>query len=284
MPYTYYMSSVQFRIFPPPNHLKDYVECFRGITYAGKEEIAVRICPNGFPGIAFHHHKGGSIVESIETKSGHNTHIPTLFLYGQVTELSIMRFTSPFVTMQTILKPHALRSLFGMDASVLTNQSIAAEKFGGEMLNLQLIAAKSNEERVTLLGDFLAAKSKQETTRDVQIENSLLLADAAIATIGVEELCQRVGLSERQFERRFKRTVGVSPHFYIRVRRINEALKLMDSGRYDRLVDVAHTLNFHDQSHFIRDIKEFSGLTPKGIQQKVEDFYHDQVGSSYLHF
>jgi AraC-like DNA-binding protein len=260
------------------------VECFRGITYIGKEEITIRICPNGFPGIAFHHHKGKSIVESIETKSGRNTDISTLFLYGQVTELSIMRFTTPFVTMQTILKPHALRSLFDINASALTNQSIAAGKFGGKSLNRQLIEAKDDDERIALLSDFLAIKSEHAVFRDMQIESSLLLIDEAISTISVEELHQHAELSERQFERIFKQAAGISPHLYIRIRRINEALKLMDSSRYDRLVDVAHTLNFHDQSHFIRDIKEFSGLTPKGIQQRVEDFYHDNVGSSYLHF
>lgn len=278
------MNSVQFKIFPPPHHLKDYVECFRGITYNDKEEMAIRVCPNGFPGIAFHHHEGRSIVESIATKSGHNAHVPTLFLYGQVTELSIMRFTAPFVTMQTILKPSALKRLFDMDAPALTNRSIAAEKFDGEALNLQLIAAESSEERVGLLSEFITTKKAQATARDGEVENSLSLINDNIATISIEELCQHVRLSERQFERRFKQVVGVSPHFYIRVRRINAALKLMDSGNYERLVDIAHALNFHDQSHFIRDIKEFSGLTPKGIQQKVDDFYHDEVGSSYLHF
>lgn len=277
------MGSVQFRILQPPEHLKNYVECFRAITYTDQKEIAVRVCPNGFPGIAFHHSEGQSIIESITMRSDHNAHIPTLFLHGQVTELSVMRFKAPFVAMQAILKPHALWSLFGIEAPGLTNRSIPAEEFGAKKLNTQLINAKSDEEQTALLNDFLAAK-RGHAQRDVQIEEGISLVDKHISTISVEKLCQHSGLSERQFERRFKQVVGVPPHFYIRVRRINRALKLMDSGKYERLVDIAHAFNFHDQSHFIHDIKEFSGLTPKGILQRVDEFYHDQVGSSYIYF
>jgi AraC-type DNA-binding domain-containing proteins len=78
------------------------------------------------------------------------------------------------------------------------------------------------------------------------------------------------------------RTVGVTPQFYIRVRRFNESVRLMDTKRYERLGDVAHALNYHDQSHFIRDIKQFSGITPRSISQKVSEFHLDRIGASYL--
>jgi len=69
--------------------------------------------------------------------------------------------------------------------------------------------------------------------------------------------------------------VGLSPQFYIRVKRFSEAIRLMQTGRYERLTDVAHSLNYYDQSHFTRDIKAFSGITPKSLFQKVDDFQSD---------
>src|SRR6266536_192730 len=80
---------------------------------------------------------------------------------------------------------------------------------------------------------------------------------------------------------RFSQTVGLAPQTYIRVKRFNEAIRLMKMRQYTRLTDIAYALNFHDQSHFIRDIKAFSGLTPKTISQKVENF-QDQSGLSYI--
>jgi AraC-like DNA-binding protein len=56
----------------------------------------------------------------------------------------------------------------------------------------------------------------------------------------------------------------------------------MQTKRFARLTDVAYTLNFYDQSHFIRDIKAFSGITPKMLFQKVEDFHPDHRVLAYV--
>ena len=44
---------------------------------------------------------------------------------------------------------------------------------------------------------------------------------------------------------------------------------------------LAYALNFHDQSHFIREVKAFSGITPKSMAQKAEN-YQDLGGFSYV--
>lgn len=62
-----------------------------------------------------------------------------------------------------------------------------------------------------------------------------------IRAITVKDLLGHLNISERQFEKRFMQTVGVSPQFYIRVKRFNEAIRLMDTGKYERLSDVVST-------------------------------------------
>src|SRR5258708_36643646 len=59
---------------------------------------------------------------------------------------------------------------------------------------------------------------------------------------------------------------------YLRVKRFDEAARLMKTGQFETLIDVAYALNFYDQSHFIRDIKAFSGITPKSLSQKRRCF------------
>ena len=55
----------------------------------------------------------------------------------------------------------------------------------------------------------------------------------------------------------------------------------MQTGRYERLTDVAHSLNFYDQSHFIRDIKAFSGITPKSLFQALNEIQVDRQAYSF---
>ena len=132
--------------------------------------------------------------------------------------------------------------------------------------------ASNEQKRIVLLTNFLLAKLKQLSSTDDLVEESLRLIHRNIAHIEVKDLLNHLAISERQFERRFSQTVGITPQAYIRVKRFNEAIRLMKTRQYARLTDIAYVLNFHDQSHFIREIKSFSGLTPKSISAKSGEF------------
>jgi AraC-like DNA-binding protein len=277
------MRTVKFKIIPAPEKLAGEVECFRIAEYTGKEELSIKTFPNGLPGIVFQHDNGRSVMENIITQSGSASSIPTSFLYGPGTESSVMNYKKgSYTTTQVILKPHALKTLLGMNASALTNGFAELNEFSTEDLDIQLMEAKHEQGRIKLLTGFLLSKLKQARTKDALVEESLRLIHKNIAFIDVKFLLEHLNISERQFERRFNQTVGLAPQSYIRLKRFNEAIRLMKTGQYERLTDVAYALNFHDQSHFIRDIKAFSGITPKSLTQKENDFHHPQTGYSYI--
>ncbi len=277
------MSSVKFTILSAPEILKNDVECFRIVEYTGEEGLAIQVSPNGVPGIVFQQNNGRSALEQIITHSGRTACPPPLFLYGPGTEPSVMHYKrGSSTTTQVIFKPHALQTLLGINASRLSDGWADLHEFSAEDLQVQLIEAKNEQERMTLLTSFLLARFKQAKTRDTLVEESLRFIHKNIGSIHVKYLLDYLNISERQFERRFTQTVGLSPHLYIRVKRFNEAIRLIKTRQFERLTDVAYALNFSDQSHFIRDIKAFSGMTPKSLSQKVDDFLHDQAGYSYV--
>ena len=82
-------------------------------------------------------------------------------------------------------------------------------------------------------------------------------------------LLKALHVSERQFERRFSRAIGVSPHHYIRIVRFRKAMRLMKARQFHRLSDLAYDLSYVDQSHFIKDSKAFSGCTPGRLVHTV---------------
>jgi AraC-like DNA-binding protein len=164
----------------------------------------------------------------------------------------------------------------------LKDEAVELNEFSSENIDEQLMNACNDQERVALLTRFLVATRERTQGRDILVEESLQLIHKSAGIITIRTLLEVLDISERQFERRFSQSVGISPFSYIRVRRFNEAIRLMRTGRYDRLTDIAYALKFHDQSHFIRDLKAFTGLTPKSLSQRVDDFQLNQSGYSYI--
>ncbi len=277
------MSTMKLHILPAPEILKNDVECLMVVEHSGEEGVAIQVSPNGVPGIVFHQNNGQPAIEQILTHSGRAVCPPPLFLYGPGTEPSVMHFKrGTCTTTQVIFKPHALKTLFDINASLLSDGWEELHKFSGGDLTNQLMEARNEQERMTLLIRFLVARFKQTKTRDVLVEESLRFIHKYIGSIRVKDLLEYLHISERQFERRFSQTVGLSPQAYLRVKRFQEAIRLIKTGQFERLIDVASALNFSDQSHFIRDIKAFSGMTPKSLSQRVDDLHHDQAGYSSI--
>jgi AraC-like DNA-binding protein len=75
------------------------------------------------------------------------------------------------------------------------------------------------------------------------------------------------GLSRRQVERLAKQYFGGSPKFLIRKYRALRAANAIAHGKGDWQDYVDGT--FYDQSHFIREIKEFTGMTPGAIRDSI---------------
>lgn len=275
------MSSAQLTILPAPEILKNDVECFRMVTHTCKEGFAINVSPNGVPGMVFQQNNGQSALEAIITHSGRAACPPPFFLYGPGTEPSVMHYKRGLsTTTQVIFKPHALQTLLGINAARLSNGWTDLQEFSAKDLPVQLMEASNEQERLMLLTAFLVTKLKQAHPRDTLVEESLSFIHTNCGSLHVKDVLAYVHLSERQFERRFAQTVGLSPHVYLRVKRFNEAIRLIKTKQFERLTDIASVLNFSDQSHFIRDIKAFSGMTPKSLSQKVDDSYHDQAGYS----
>lgn len=274
---------MNFNIIPIPAHLRPHVETIRMLDYDSKQPLAINVLLNGLPGIVFQHHDGQSPIDNITTRSSVLSSAPMLYVYGQMTEPGVMNHKpTPFKTIQIVLKPHALQSLLGVNASALTNQVVDLAEFSAGALDAQLMETDYQPDGVALLINFLSQQLQRATSRDCMVEESLHLIHQNAATITVRELLERLNISERQFEKRFSQTVGLPPHFYMRIRRFHEAVRLMKTGQFASLTEVAHRLNFYDQSHFIRDIKAFSDVTPKHLVQKVDDLEPDQRVLAYL--
>jgi AraC-like DNA-binding protein len=254
---------MKYKFVAIPEILQEHVELITVGEYDGESYLSTDAYLNALPGIVFQHHNGHSPVDHIASSSGCRADTPTLFVYGQMTEPNVVSYKKESFAATTIfLKPHALQTLLGINATALTDDWVELREFSAGDLNMQLLEARDEQARLTLLTNFLTSTLRQSATCDRLIEESLRIIHNKVTCVTVRYLLECLNISERQFEKRFSQTVGVPPQFYIRVKRYNEAVRLMRTGQFENLTDLAHRLNYYDQSHFIRDIKALSGMTP----------------------
>jgi AraC-like DNA-binding protein len=78
--------------------------------------------------------------------------------------------------------------------------------------------------------------------------------------VSIHSLASLVGLSPYYLVRAFHKHVGIPPHKYQAIVRINRARKLLASGA--AISEVAYRTGFCDQSHLNRVFKKTLGVTP----------------------
>lgn len=85
----------------------------------------------------------------------------------------------------------------------------------------------------------------------------------------IDQLAQVTGLSARQLERTTKRYYGMPPKKLARKYRALRAAQILAHG--DSLDDSELGLAFYDQSHLIREVKQFTGLTPTQLRSGASE-------------
>ena len=83
----------------------------------------------------------------------------------------------------------------------------------------------------------------------------------------VHELKKLTGLSYSTLERRFKNEAGISPKQFLLLNRFKQAIAAIDPSSEKDWFDLVVDYGYHDQNHFIKEIKRFSGFTPNQLLQ-----------------
>ena len=81
----------------------------------------------------------------------------------------------------------------------------------------------------------------------------------------ISELSQKVFWNPRQIHRYFKQQFGLSIKSYCKILRFQASLPHIKKGV------LYPQLNFSDQSHFIKEIRQFAGVSPKELHRNKND-------------
>ncbi len=197
---------------------------------------------------------------------GHVQRAPEIQIVGPTTGPVDIKVWGPIHLFGVGLLPAGWGSLLDFEASLLVNRVIdARELFGAELRGVPeaLKAASSLDERVaigTKFADAVTGRGKSAAFDFTRIVDDWLDSHPSP---DVDTLIAATGLSRRQVERRCNAYYGSPPKLLSRkYRALKAAIALAkgEAGPQDLLAD-----GFYDQSHFIREIKAFTGVTPARI-------------------
>lgn len=87
--------------------------------------------------------------------------------------------------------------------------------------------------------------------------------------IRIKDIAGDEAISEKQVTRIIKNRIGVNAKEFINIIRFQNALKVINSNKQIKTLDIALETGYYDQSHFIHDFQDYSGMTPSEyIKQK----------------
>lgn len=239
----------------PIEPLRKYVRYFWTLEDGSLEfsDKTFKIMSDGLPGLIFQENKNAFFDKG-------NKKLPQLFLYGQTTRYTEHKAVQPFRNIGIYFQPTALKSIFGIDADELTNQDIDIDELIKTNITDQLLNAATAEQRIGLLSSFLIQQVEQRKTANEKVRFASEQLQKGVSLPNVQN---ELNISERSLERYFKQHIGISPKLYARIIRFQSALENIRQTQFDKLTDLAYQSDYFDQSHFIRDFKEFAGTSPK---------------------
>ncbi|HKK89229.1 MAG TPA: helix-turn-helix domain-containing protein [Saprospiraceae bacterium] len=162
------------------------------------------------------------------------------------------------------------------DCAKVSNQIVYLEDVGKQVetkLSCEISQSKNFQDRVSLFKDYFQEKGKYTLNRK---ESNI---SAAFQYLGnnyrnpqvIKNYAEIAGFSSRTINRWFSTDIGIPPKKLSKIFRFHKALGKLHLQR-DRSFYL--DLGYYDQSHFIRDFKEYTGVSPEKYLEIVSDLYN----------
>jgi AraC-like DNA-binding protein len=261
--------------FEPHNDLATLVKCYWTLE-SPKEKTPQRntIVPDGCMKMIFHY--GDLYKHYPQTKSSFN--LPRCFVIGQLTRPYEVEPSGETGTFFVCFHPNGFLPFASFPIKEMENTAVPLNTlFGkaGEEISRKILDAESTAERIKSIEEFLFKRLADTDAIDEIVKSTIETILTANGQLSVDELSRRNHVSRRQLVRKFSSAIGLSPKQLSKTIRLQATLKMLLNTKITSLTELAYEGEYYDQAHFIKDFKEFTGLTPK-------EFYGDHLKMSLI--
>lgn len=259
------------KIIRPRKELQRYVRYYWVLE--SDEPFSVLTFPIGCPQMIFH--RGTPLcIPELSSRQDKFT------VSGQVNFPAHIASDGNTEMIVAVFYPHTIGLFIDTPPSAFYNQEISGYDIENRQLSQladQIFDCSDSELAIQLMEQWLTARIKPSL--------NLKRIGAALSTMlfnpstQVGRLAEIACLGKKQFMRVFRECVGMNPKEYGRIVRFQHALRMMQLGSRD-YADIAYATGYSDQSHFIHEFRQFSGLTPIRLveyQTPYSDLYTTPV-------
>jgi AraC-like DNA-binding protein len=162
-------------------------------------------------------------------------------------------------------RPAGFYPFVGVPVSSFSDKTFPLhEVFGaeGDELDRAVRAKSADMDRIKIVEDFLRARRPDPDENVIRLTEIVYAVAKEQGILKVENLVERYGLNKRTLQRLFARYVGVSPKWVIQRYRLHEAAEQLSTGAPVSQAELALSLGYSDQAHFVRDFKAIIGISP----------------------
>lgn len=254
---------MRYKEIGPDSRLRPYVKCYYTYESATDTAFGDVVFPSGCMEIIFNLGTGHW---QAADGNGFTTN-PPIELWGQLLQPLPIRSLGSNTMLGVRFYPHGAACLLDEQLD-LFNDRVAdlATVLGGAATDLhsRLLETAGWPERIALVEEFLLAKfsrSDRRLQRMNAISDILRELHRTDTAENIDGLASRYGISARYLQKLFVQYTGLTPKLYSKINRFQHSLRLV-TKKDASLTSIAYECGYFDQSHFIREFKTFTGLTP----------------------
>jgi AraC-like DNA-binding protein len=244
-------AQVSYQEAPVVPELSRAVVCTWTLTIAGTDAHVQRVLPDGCADIVWF---GESDPVVVGPMTGHS-----LTSLAPGTSLFGIRF-----------RPGWALPLFGVRADDLADQQVPLHDVwsssSADQLTEHVRRGPSLAGKPTLTGRSLGSLLEVRRAPDPAVVQAIhWLAEYPGAR--VQRVAEQLGMSSRQFQRRFVSAVGYGPKLFHRILRFQRLLARAEQvgSQQTAFAALAAALGYADQAHMTREVTQLSGVTPRAL-------------------
>jgi AraC-like DNA-binding protein len=265
--------TIEYRELPPAADLALFVRRYWVLAGEAPGAHPEAIYPDGAPEIVFNF---GDPVREYAAGGVRTESQPAAMLVGQMTRAVWIAPTGRLFVVGIKLAPWGLAAFCDADASSTRDQTIALRSVTSTRQTLALEPAEfvgcSDACIADGLNRALRARLAHIDARRLRRLTGVAAALSSATPGSVDSWTRAMGCSARTLERAFDAYVGVPPIVILRLRRFQRALRVASDWPGLTLAAVAARAGYSDQSHMVRECREFAGVPPSAARATLTDF------------